>query len=259
MMSGDVLDPAAAGSGGRLKALAGLVLGAVILGSLALARFGVGGLEHWVGTLSGRARDAGPLGWVAFALVQTAVAVVGVLPASLIGIASGAVYGLCLGFALSCAGTLCGGWIAFALARSLLRPWVARHIASRAGGRVAELDAAVGQDGWRLVCLLRVSPVMPFALTSYALGLTHISARDYVLGTFAALPALLGYVAAGAMASGGLRLATGPAGGYGAMQWVLAGVGVLSTVVLIWRSGRLLSSCGLLPRAIGARPAGRRL
>ncbi len=259
MMSGEVLGPAAASSGGRVKALAGLALGAMILGSLALARFGVGGLEHWVGTLSDRARDAGPLGWVAFALAQTVVAVVGVLPASLIGIASGAVYGVWLGFALSCAGTLCGGWIAFALARSLLRPWVARHIASRAGGRVAELDAAIGQDGWRLVCLLRVSPVMPFALTSYALGLTHISARDYVLGTFAALPALLGYVAAGAMAGGGLRLATGPASGYGPMHWALAGVGAVSTVFLIWRSGRLLAACGLLPRAHGARSTGRRL
>ncbi len=257
MMQGEVLEPASASSGGRLKALAGLALGAVILGSLALARFGVGGLEHWVGALSDRARDAGPLGWVAFALAQTVVAVVGVLPASLIGIASGAIYGVWLGFALSSVGTLLGGGIAFALARSLLRPWVARHIASRAGGRVAELDAAIGQDGWRLVCLLRVSPVMPFALTSYALGLTHISARDYVVGTFAALPALLGYVAAGAMAGGGLRLATGPASGYGPMQWVLAGVGALSTVFLIWRSGRLLASCGLLPRVSGAGPAER--
>ena len=38
---------------------------------------------------------------------------------------------------------------------------------------------------------------MPFVATSYLLGLSAISLRDYMLGTLAALPALLGYVSLG--------------------------------------------------------------
>jgi uncharacterized membrane protein YdjX (TVP38/TMEM64 family) len=69
-----------------------------------------------------------------------------------------------------------------------------------AGKYVTPRASRLAQDGWRLVCVLRVSPVMPFAMTSYALGLTGISQRAYLLGTLAALPALLGYVTVGALA-----------------------------------------------------------
>ena len=52
--------------------------------------------------------------------------------------------------------------------------------------------------------LLRASPLTPFVATSYLLGLSAISVRDYMLGTLAALPALLGYVSLGAFARAGL-------------------------------------------------------
>ena len=57
-----------------------------------------------------------------------------------------------------------------------------------------------------MVTLLRISPVMPFALTSYGLGLTRISQRDFLAGTLASLPSLAGYVALGALGKEGLRL-----------------------------------------------------
>lgn len=231
----------------RLRVLLGLLIGTLILGSIVAARMGGSGLLQWAGMLVDAARGAGPAGWAAFALAQAVVAMVGVLPASLLGIAAGAVYGLWLGFCLSAAGTLVGGWLAFLLARSLLRPWIAGRLASLSGGRLAELDAAIARDGWRLVCLLRISPIMPFALTSYALGLTHISQRDYLIGTLAALPALAGYVAAGMLAGRSLQLASGGMGIGGPLQWLLLAAGGVATALLILRSGALLASCGLLP------------
>ena len=62
----------------------------------------------------------------------------------------------------------------------------------------------LAQDGWRIVCLLRVSPVMPFAATSYVLGMSAVGIQAYVLGTLASLPALLGYVYIGTLAEAGL-------------------------------------------------------
>ena len=84
---------------------------------------------------------------------------------------------------------------------------------------------------------------MPFAITSYALGLTEISGRDYLLGTLASLPALAGYVSLGALAHYGLRTANGTLQ-LGAFGWALLAVGILATGLLIFRSGTLLSRSG---------------
>ena len=236
------------------RVAAGLLLGAAIIAGLALARLGWSDAAGIVDRMTRAAAEAGPLGWIAFAIGQALVAMIGIVPASLLGIAAGAVYGIGLGFGLAAAGTLVGGWLAFRLARSLLRPWVERLIKARAGSRLAGLDAAVGRDGWRFVCLMRISPIMPFALTSYALGLTEISGRDYILGTLAALPALAGYVAIGALARQGVLSATG-ATTPGPLNWVLLGVGGVATAALILRSGTLLARSGLLPRPAGRPPA----
>lgn len=199
------------------------------------------------------ARASGPGGWVVLMLTQAAIAMVGVVPASLLGIAAGGIYGIVFGFLLAAAGTMIGGWLAFVLARSLLRPWVERTLARRGPGRLARLDEAVTRDGWRFVCLLRISPVMPFALTSYALGLTEISGRDYLLGTLASLPALAGYVSVGALAHYGMQTASGTVE-LGLFGWALLVVGVAATGLLIFRSGTLLSLCGLLPPARARAP-----
>jgi uncharacterized membrane protein YdjX (TVP38/TMEM64 family) len=146
----------------------------------------------------------GRSGWGMFLLLQTLVAVSGILPAATAGMASGALFGLAFGFALASCSIFCGAMLAFALARSVFRPWVENFLRRRPG--LQALDAAVAQDGWRSVALLRLSPVMPFALTSYALGLTSISWRNYLLGTLASLPALFGYAAIGHFAAAGLHL-----------------------------------------------------
>lgn len=213
---------------------------------IAASRFAWDDAAGWAETLTRSARDAGPFGWLLFALAQAVVAMLGVIPASLLGIAAGLVYGLWTGFVLAAVGTMLGGWLAFRLARSLLRPWVERLIRARSGGRLPGLDEAVRRDGWRMACLLRISPVMPFALTSYALGLTRMSGRDYLLGTLAALPALGGYVGAGALARHGM-LGGGNLAGGGPLSWVLLAAGVAATAALIFRSGTLLARCGFLP------------
>ncbi len=228
--------------------IAGLLLGALMVGGIVLTKLGWTDAAHWAETMARAAQEAGPLGWLLFALAQTGVAMIGVVPASLLGIAAGAVYGPWLGFLLSAAGTLLGGWIAFLLAKSLLRPWVERLLVARSGGRLAGLDAAVAHDGWRFVCLLRISPIMPFALTSYTLGLTHISRRDYLLGTLAALPALAGYVGIGALARQGVVTAGTMSGPGSMLNWLLLGVGALVTATLVLRSGALLARCGFLPK-----------
>jgi uncharacterized membrane protein YdjX (TVP38/TMEM64 family) len=172
-----------------LRLLVGCLFGLVIVGGIASHRLGFADALSWADGLTRAVRETGPAGWVVFTLAQMVVAMAGIVPASLLGIAAGAVYGLFQGFLIASVGTLLGGWFAFKLARSLLRDWVEQRMARSGGRRFADLDAAVARDGWRFVCLLRISPIMPFAMTSYALGLSRIAGRDYLLGTLASLPA----------------------------------------------------------------------
>jgi len=126
----------------------------------------------------------------------------------------------------------------------------ARALARFGGRRLGALDGALAREGWRLVCLIRLSPVMPFAPTSLALGASAVALRDYVLGTLASLPALFAYVALGALGQGGGHLLTGG----GPAEWLrlgMLGAGGVATLFLMWRLRRILG------RAVpeGRRPA----
>ena len=206
----------------------GLIVAGVLAGhspGLLVARM-EGGLQT--------VRDLGGAGRVLFAAVQVLVAVSGILPASMLGVAAGVLYGLPLGFAVSGVSTLAGAVLAFALSRSVLRPAVAKFLARRS--RLRALDGMIARDGWRMVCLLRASPVMPFAATSYALGLSSIGLRDYAVGTLAAMPALFGYVLLGTLAGSGMAVwSSSPLGG-----WMLA-FGAAATLVLTLRVGQLIA------------------
>jgi uncharacterized membrane protein YdjX (TVP38/TMEM64 family) len=203
-----------------------LLLCATIVGILGQASFGA-----WLSRADAAILALGPRGWLVFALLQALVALVGVVPASLLGIAAGAIYGIALGFALSASGVMVGALGAFWLARSFARPLIAALLSTR----LARLDAALTEEGLRLVCLLRVSPVLPFSITSYALGLSGVSTRAYIIGTVASLPALLGYVAIGALGAAGVGAAgfgAANVGGAGAIRDVLLAVGAVATALL---------------------------
>ena len=150
--------------------------------------------------------------------------------------AAGALFGVGGGFALSTAGLLLGALAAFGLSRSTFRACIERAMSGRSQWR--NLDAALGRDGWRLVCLLRASPLTPFVATSYLLGLSAVSLRDYMLGTLAALPALLGYVSLGAFARAGLSASTGAALPF---QWVLLATGFAATALAVAHVGALVA------------------
>jgi uncharacterized membrane protein YdjX (TVP38/TMEM64 family) len=182
----------------------------------------IGNLEEIVRWL----RGLGGAGWVGFIAIQILVSMSGVLPASALSIAAGIIYGVPLGFGLAASSTGFGAILAFALSRSFLRLFIARIISRRP--RLELLDQALTIEGWRLVCLLRVSPVMPFAVTSYALGLSSIKLRDYLIGTLAALPALLGYVAIGSLAGAS---AVAWNSGAGAIRLSLLVIGAVATVI----------------------------
>ncbi len=227
----------------RLRVPPPVLFGAALVAmvvALVAARLMPGGAGAWVAAGMRAVRHGGPLGIVAFAAAQVLIAASGVLPASLVGIAAGAVYGVPAGFALAACSTLAGAWLAFRASRSMLRPRIERWLAER--GRLRALDRNLAGERWKLVCLLRCSPIMPFAVTSYALGLSSVGERDYLLGTLAALPALFGYVCLGGLTRAGV--AAGAAGA-GPVRWAILVLGVAATVALTLCIGRILVRTGV--------------
>jgi uncharacterized membrane protein YdjX (TVP38/TMEM64 family) len=180
--------------------------------------------------------------WLSVALAQLFAVMAGVLPASLVGVAAGAVFGVAKGFTISSASVMVGALASFSLSRSLFRPLIQRAISGRAAA--LDFDAALGREGWKFVLLLRVSPVMPFAAASYALGLSSVSLREYMLGTLAALPALLGYVVLGAVAEHGLAAAAGTTR---SLQWAMLIAGFSATALVVVHIGALVGRTSSKP------------
>ena len=200
----------------------------------------------WLKPLIEGVRYTGATGWLVFLAIQIAVSASGFIPASLIGVAAGLAYGTYIGFLLSAAGTLAGGCIAFQLSRSLIRPFVLKFVSKRQ--YLVRLDEGISRNGWWLVCLLRISPSMPFAATSYALGLTRIGFVPYLMGSLASLPPLFGCVVLGRAVDPTLQptlfAAAQP------LHWGLVLAGAASTALLGVQIWRLIKSTGSFPRPV---------
>ncbi len=222
-----------------LLAPRGLLAGAVVLasaGGLAWVRLFPGQVSAASALLGHEEAALGKAGWLIAALVQILIALCGILPASVGAMTAGLIYGSVAGFLICAPATLIGAVAAFLLSRSLFRGLVARHLQRRP--RLLRLDEAVARDGWRIVCLLRISPVMPFAVTSYALGLTSLGLRAYLLGSLASLPALFLYVLMGDLARAGLTSVS--VGKAAPLHWALLAAAIGATALLALRLGRIL-------------------
>jgi uncharacterized membrane protein YdjX (TVP38/TMEM64 family) len=151
-----------------------------------------------------RIQQLGPAAPVAFVLIY-AVAVVALFPASLLTIAAGAVFGLVRGAALAFAGAVAGSTGAFLLARYAFHGIVAKRLAAMS--RFGAVERAVSAEGRRIVFFLRLSPIVPFNLLNYALGLTTISLADFIVASAGMIPGTLVYTYAGKVAGEALALA----------------------------------------------------
>lgn len=141
---------------------------------------------------------------VAFILIY-AIAVVALIPASLLTIAGGAVFGLLRGVLFALAGATLGSTLAFLLGRHAFRRLVARRLASLP--RFAAVERAVSARGRRIVFLLRLSPLVPFNFLNYALGLTTISLADFLTASVGMIPGTIVYTYGGKVTGEALALA----------------------------------------------------
>lgn len=184
----------------------------------------------WTARLAALARETGTFGVVVF-FAAYVVSTVALLPGSILTLAAGFAYGPLWGLAIASPASVTGATCAFLLGRTLLRDWAARKV----GGspRARAIDAAVEREGFKIVLLLRLSPLFPFNLLNYALSLSRVGLGEYVLASFLGmLPATALYVYLGSLAPAAAELSSAAQGG-GTTRMVLYVAGLLATVAVV--------------------------
>lgn len=178
-------------------------------------------------------RDAGLAGQVGFVALY-ALATIALVPASWLTLGAGAVWGPWVGIALVWPGAVIGATGAFALGRTALRETVAARVAARP--RLAAVEQALGRRGATLALLLRLSPVVPFGVLNYALGMTPLTLGRFVLSTAVGiLPGTFLYVYLGSTVPDLAALAEGRAPDGGWATTALTAFGLIATAaVTVW-------------------------
>ncbi len=163
---------------------------------------------------------------VLFVLIYSGAATA-FIPASILTLSAGAIFGVAKGAALVWIASTTAAAVSFLLGRFALRGWIEKKLSHKPSFKA--IDEAVAREGWKMVLLLRLSPVFPFALLNYGLGLTKIRFWPAMFASWVGmLPATILYVYLGSIA----KVATGETT---TAQKVLYGVGLLATlIVTIW-------------------------
>lgn len=167
------------------------------------------------------------------------VAAVAFVPGVLLTLAAGAIWGIFPGVPYVFTAAVLGASAAFLVARYVARAAIERRLAGNV--RFAAIDRAVGVQGRKFVFLLRLSPVFPFNLLNYALGLTSIRFVDYVIASIGMLPGTFLYVYYGKLVGDLAALAGDAAIEKGTGYYVVLIAGLLATVVvttLVTRTAR---------------------
>ena len=138
------------------------------------------------------------IAWAVF-IVFYVGAVVLMLPGSILTLGAGYLFGLGYGFVIVSFASTVGATCAFLVGRFFARAWVAGKLSAMP--RFSALDRAVGARGALVVLLTRLSPAFPFTLLNYALGLTQVPLKTYVLVSWLGMmPGTLLYVYLGSIA-----------------------------------------------------------
>ncbi len=171
------------------------------------------------------------LGWLGglYLVLLYALACMTFLPGSLFTLGAGAIYGFLNGVALISVGSLIGSSLSFLIGRYVLRGYIQRKL--KRHPKFQAIDQAIAIEGWKIVLLSRLSPIFPFSLLNYGLGLTQISLAHFMMASWlGTLPLISVYVYVG-MLAGNLAHLT-EAHQSSRMEWSLKIIGLLATIAL---------------------------
>lgn len=152
---------------------------------------------------------ADPTGSLYIFLTCFILGIVLMLPGMVLSIGAGAVYGFALGSIITWLATCMGQCLAFLLGRYLLRDFVVSYLIKKVPN-FGVIEEAMSREGWKLVCLLRLSPLVPYNVLNYALSVTAIEFWSFAAPSALAIaPYVCAFVYVGSVSSSIVDVMTG--------------------------------------------------
>eukprot|EP00242_Pyramimonas_sp_CCMP2087_P011487 CAMPEP_0198225100 /NCGR_PEP_ID=MMETSP1445-20131203/99656_1 /TAXON_ID=36898 /ORGANISM="Pyramimonas sp., Strain CCMP2087" /LENGTH=334 /DNA_ID=CAMNT_0043904499 /DNA_START=295 /DNA_END=1299 /DNA_ORIENTATION=- len=139
----------------------------------------------------------GPKGYCVFSAVYMLLDIF-MIPVLPLALAAGAMFGIVEGSLLCCSAGTLSAVIAFLIARYGARKWVTQYTDHNQNFKA--IDRMIGEDSFRVIVLLRITPLLPISLINYLYGLTSVRLLPYTLATWIGyLPGTFGLVSTGAL------------------------------------------------------------
>jgi len=120
----------------------------------------------------------GPVYFVAVAAIAESLT----FPVTPMMLTSGYIFGMPFGVAVMLVSMSCAASIHFLLSRTLLRPSIERLVSD--SSTVRAVNRAVEREGFRIMFLMRLEPLLPSSVTNFAFGLSSASYSDFIAATF---------------------------------------------------------------------------
>ncbi|XP_078434132.1 uncharacterized protein LOC144705377 [Wolffia australiana] len=224
-------DDAGLGGDGAVKGtiLAGLLLVGVVGGCGAVGFVYKDQINAFLTQFSSFIEGYGPAGYALFVAVYAGLEILAI-PAIPLTMSAGLLFGSFVGtIIVSISGTVAAAG-AFLIARYFARDRILKLV--EGNKKFMAIDKAIGENGFRVVTLLRLSPLLPFSLGNYLYGLTSVKFVPYVLGSWLGmLPGTWAYVSAGAFGRAIIQeeVEAGLAGG--SSQLLTLGLGLVATAL----------------------------
>ncbi len=154
-----------------------------------------------------------------------------VVPGSVLSLGAGFIYGVIQGSLMVSVSSTAGASAAFLLGRYLARSRIERKVAGNPS--FMEIDSSIKNKGWKIVMLLRLSPVFPFNTLNYVLGLTGVRFIDYVLASWIGMiPGTVMYVYIGSAAGSLASISSGLERQRSVVEWMIYAIGLMAAVAV---------------------------
>ncbi len=180
----------------------------------------------------------GPMAGLYFVLGYS-LGVLAWIPGMILTLSAGAIFEPVQGVLWVFLGSTIGSALAFILARTVARDLVQRRFSGSA--RFAAIDRAIGEQGLKIVFLLRLSPLFPFTPINFLLGLTRVRFAEYMLASFGMLPGTVLYIYYGRVIGDLAALREGAGPDRDLAYWFLLAIGLAATIcvtILLTRIAR---------------------
>lgn len=232
-MNSEIVNASSDASRGRWQRLA--VIAAALAGLIGL--WAALPVSEWIEQFRDWVAQQGVWGHVIFAAVYI-VATVALAPGALLTLAAGFAFGL-WAFPTVIIGATIGAGLSFLIGRYLARSWVERQAAR--SRLFKAVDKAIESEGWKIVGLMRLSPLVPFNLQNYFFGITKVDFWPYLITSFfGIMPGTLLYVWIGSLGAtaGSVGASSDEASFYKTLALAVGLVATLAVTIIVSRKAQ---------------------